>query len=351
MSSRNLLPWNLYTKTVLKSPNEIYRSLKDRNLLTPEGITNKALVLDEIRELLGSMSSPALASGESAFLEAELKFVHSRFISMNQTDGSLSTSENYLIPGNLTERDLPQGYEIVKYFSSHVARVRVNLSGEEDGTIVERLVKKTPEGQDHEIRILNLINAHWTEEHGNNARPPFPTEIRELGPNVFEEEFIYSRPVIPAPDEQPHPIFNRLEPLFEAVHWLHQQGVVHGDINLNNVLATTSSIRLIDFGNARCPGIHEEFFRSGTPGYRAPEAYDTKPNRRMDIFSLGATLHMLFWGTLPYNDDYQPTGSAGISNKDLKAVVDQATHLNPDQRHATVQQLNQDLKQVLGLDS
>lgn len=349
MSSRNLLPWDIYTKTVMKSATEIYHSLKDRRLLSPEGLSNKALVIAEIQKLLKAMNAPCEPSGESPFCAAEQHFVKSvYFLSTSSYDNPSITSPS-AIPEQLTVQELPSGYEVLKHYSSHVVRARVNLSGEEDGTVVELLVKKSPTGQEHEPEILNLLNQHWFDEFGENSRPPFPTDIRKLGTNLFQEEFIYSRPMIPAPDEQPEPIFTRVEPLLEAVDWLHRQNVVHGDININNILATTCSVRLIDFGNARCPGIHEAFFRSATPGYRAPEAFDIAPNTLMDIFSLGATLHMLFWGSLPYSRDFEPLETPGIAHPTLKQVLDKATHLDPKQRHQTVKDLHTDLKDAIGL--
>lgn len=347
MKKRNLLPWDVFTKTVRKTPEEVYDSLYDRRLLSPEGQAAKSSVLRRIIQLFEAMDASCDGESNTAFAIAERAFVDSGYLNLpSGGNGQLLTSSSWP-RHHVSAFELPDAYEIVKFYSPHVARARINHSGKEDGTVVEVLLKKTVDGAEHEIDILEYLKHRWDKTFGDNARPPFPTDVKKLGDGLFEEEFIYSRPLVPTPDEYPEPVFERIRPLLKAVEWLHDQQVIHGDLNIHNILVTASSIRLIDFGNARCPGINENWFRSGTPAYRAPEAFECPPDPRMDIFSLGSTLHLLFFGTLPYDPDYQPRQCRHIRYPRLKAVLDKATQLQAEKRHDSVAELHADLAQTL----
>ncbi len=72
-----------------------------------------------------------------------------------------------------------------------------------------------------------------------------------------------------------------LGPLFEAVEWLHEQGIVHRDIKPANVIlervagSSEPSPRLLDFGIARTVDLVSDLTATGdllgTPRYMAPE--------------------------------------------------------------------------------
>lgn len=347
--ANNRLPWDIFTKTVRKTPQEVYESLLDRRMLTPLGQTNRAQVIEHINHLLHSMD----AVGDvdvSPYTLAEQDFLQSGYVYALSEPLAVSPTSSGWPRGNISAAELPPGYEIVKYFSPHVARARINLSGKEDGTIIEVLLKKSGDDSNHEFEILQYLQARWVSENGENARPPFPTDTKKLADGLFEEEFIYSRPLVPTPDEHPEPVFKRVEPLLKAIEWLHQHQVIHGDLNVNNVLVTSSSVRLIDFGNARCPGINESGFRSGTPLYRAPEAFDIAPTTQMDIFSLGCTLYLLFFGSLPYDEHYRRKKCRHVLQPRLKSILEKAISIAAEDRHISVEQLRLDLTKALNLD-
>lgn len=91
----------------------------------------------------------------------------------------------------------------------------------------------------------------------------------------------------------------------EALESVHNAGYIHRDICPRNFVCSkdATSLKLIDFGltvpaekEFMQPGI-----RTGTPNYMAPEVVRRKPtDRRLDIFSFGASIYEIFAFELPW---------------------------------------------------
>ncbi len=96
----------------------------------------------------------------------------------------------------------------------------------------------------------------------------------------------------------------------ETLDFLHKQGIIHRDVNPNNIIVErdTNRVLLLDFGTAHdksSVGTRQQLTRIGTPGYIAPEQITNPYNatNQSDIFSLGSVLFEMLVGNTPWDVD------------------------------------------------
>ncbi len=83
----------------------------------------------------------------------------------------------------------------------------------------------------------------------------------------------------------------------DGLFQLHRRGFVHADLKPHNILVSEGRRPvLIDFGQS-CPMRHSKERIQGTADYIAPEQVAREPlDARTDVFGLGATMHLIFFG-------------------------------------------------------
>ncbi len=143
------------------------------------------------------------------------------------------------------------------------------------------------------------------------------------------------------------------EQIAEAVAHAHQQRVVHGDLKPSNVrVADDGRVCLVDFGVARLMVEGKESapqaFKALTPAFSAPEQLAGEvATTQSDVWAMGVVLEWLVTGVSP---DPEGTGrsvelAAEIARSaDLKAIIAQSCHAQPEARYAGVARLLDDLR-------
>jgi hypothetical protein len=86
----------------------------------------------------------------------------------------------------------------------------------------------------------------------------------------------------------------------KALAFIHAEGYLHYDLKPSNVFVTDQGqVKLMDFALTGSPG--RSALHKGTPAYAAPEMIRLEPvDRRLDLYSLGATLYHVLAGRPPF---------------------------------------------------
>jgi len=109
-----------------------------------------------------------------------------------------------------------------------------------------------------------------------------------------------------------------MHPVCSALHYAHNQGMVHCDLKPGNVMIHKNGTVLVtDFGIARMTdAATATMVGLGTPAYMAPEqAHGLDPTPQTDIYALGVVLfEMLTGGERPFTGE-QTTTSGSTSEK------------------------------------
>lgn len=144
---------------------------------------------------------------------------------------------------------------------------------------------------------------------------------------------------------------NVMAALCDALHYAHQQGVIHRDIKPDNIFLVRpdNRVKVADFGIARIT--HETQLTAagqifGTPSYMSPEQVLGKEiDARSDIFSLGIVLYEMVTGRKPFMGDsvvtityrimHEPTPAVLGASPALDSVIQRATAKNPADRYSS----------------
>jgi predicted Ser/Thr protein kinase len=159
------------------------------------------------------------------------------------------------------------------------------------------------------------------------------------GTSFLAMEFVEGAPLDAHLDQrQPAPgdrlrLFTRI---CEAVGYLHEHGIVHGDLKPSNVIVRGDGTpKLLDFGTARLIDPDREACESWTrlmmtPAYASPEQMSgLGPSAAGDVYSLGCMLRELL-------EDRTIQG-------DLAAILGKCLAARPDERYGSAREVAQDI--------
>lgn len=147
--------------------------------------------------------------------------------------------------------------------------------------------------------------------------------------------------------------FSIIKQLLDAIEISHSNGVIHRDINPNNIMITEDKqVKLIDFGICKINDMinGETTYRLGTNAYSAPEVHQHSENasEKSDLYSLGAVIYYLFTGEQPplavqFQNELDRVKGMDIS---LKPILKKLVVENPDERYGSIFELRTDFTKL-----
>ena len=138
----------------------------------------------------------------------------------------------------------------------------------------------------------------------------------------------------------------------DALHFAHQNGVVHGDIKPANLLVTQDGrLKLADFGLAQLRDASSRAAASptpmGTPEYAAPELWQPGVvlDHRADLYSLGCVFFEMLTGAPPQGHFTLPAAALHLDPR-VDAVISRCMQPDPAQRFQSAAELQQALAAI-----
>jgi serine/threonine protein kinase/tetratricopeptide (TPR) repeat protein len=286
-----------------------------------------------------------LACGEDVLLRAEIE----KLIDGNERAGSFIETPPVLdestiaLPGSDDEplAGLRLGaYEVIREIGRG-GMGTVYLAARADEEFRKRVaIKLVTAGFDHESIIQRFRNERQILaglDHPNIARL-LDGGTTETGAPYFVMEYIEGETIRDYCDGHRLTTLERLK-LFRAVcsavHFAHQNLIVHRDIKPGNILVTPDGTpKLLDFGVAKLLSpiaqageITEVTSRVMTPEYASPEqARGETITTASDVYSLGVLLYELLTGHRPYS----------VSSRSLIEVIEAICEEEPARPSAAV---------------
>ena len=148
----------------------------------------------------------------------------------------------------------------------------------------------------------------------------------------------------------------------EAVDYAHSCGIIHRDLKPANVmLDTRGQVFVMDFGLAKATNVASLTVTGavvGTPSYIAPEQARGKPEKRSDVYGLGAILYELTTGRPPFmgtsaaeiltdvvlSDPPWPRALNPDLPRDVEAIILKAMEKEPKRRYPSAGAMVEDLR-------
>ncbi|CAF1481141.1 unnamed protein product [Adineta ricciae] len=124
--------------------------------------------------------------------------------------------------------------------------------------------------------------------------------------------------------------------LVNIVCALHRNNIVHRDLKPANLVFFGSTLKLVDFGIAQdASAQYNPHQRGGSHPYSAPECfvYYMPITSKADIWSIGAILYYLTYGTSPvYESAQPPSGYSPTQSNLVQDILYHSLQRDPNRR-------------------
>ncbi|WP_077530330.1 bifunctional protein-serine/threonine kinase/phosphatase [Vreelandella utahensis] len=264
-----------------------------------------------------------------------------------------------------------EGYRIQRQLHGS-ARSHVYLAMDEGTGEQVALKILATETREEPAQLERFLMEEWIAQrinhvHVASARPP----QRERHYLYTVMEFIEGRTLEQWMTDNPRPgleaVRGVVEQIASGLQAFHRLEMIHRDLRPANVMIDHGgTVKLIDFGSTRVPGIMEIFPVAidegplGTAAYSAPEYFlEGEGTMRSDIYSLAVVTYQMLTGQLPYGTEVAKARSRSALNRLryqsvrnynpelpvwLDGVLRKALHPDPEKRHEALSEFTFNLR-------
>lgn len=273
--------------------------------------------------------------------------------------------ENYRLLEELTRSQNGQLLLAQDLQSGHKVVIKTPLLDTENGLSAEEQLARFRRECDIHLYLRHDSIVPALDCFEQDGRPFLVTAYRPY-PNLRQ---LLERDIRFSPLEA----LNIIQQLCQALHYIHDQGVIHRDVHPENILITEENrILLMDFGCARkvfAPNITQEklmqgaLFLQGTLYYMSPEQLlgQTDLDFRADVFSAGVILYQLLTHQLPFEGEELKDMVQNLLSREphpirslnpyvpasFEEMVFQALRKDPDYRTPTARKLALEIEDLL----
>ena len=246
-----------------------------------------------------------------------------------------------------------QVYRAVHIKTGHIAAIKVLTHAAQSANQLERFY--------HEAQILSAL------QHPHIAR--FYEVLHLQTQPCIVMEYIDGQTLAERIDNGERLALSEalyiIQPIIEAVGYIHQQGILHRDLKSSNIkISATGQVKLLDFGVA-----HAEFSPKltatggvvGTLQYLAPEQIKgDSASVQSDLWALGIILYEMFTGQVPFDAttigrlcdsikkaEYKsPSALNQLIPREVETIIARCLRRKPQDRYQSAEELMRDVRRL-----
>ena len=263
------------------------------------------------------------------------------------------------------------GYRISRCIHAS-ARSHVYLAIEETTDTPVAIKTLSTELREDPLQVDRFLTEEWIARrvHHDNVVRAWPGN-RQRHYLYTVMEYIEGQTLTQWMIDNPRPELEQVRAIVEQIarglSAFHRLEILHQDLRPENLIIDAGgTVKLIDFGSARVPGIAERYRHAdnaGVPGtvqYSAPEyLLGGRGSEVSDLFSLGVITYQMLTGHLPYGTDMAKVRTRSALNRLnyrpalrynrslpwwLDGVLKKAVHPDPDRRQQALSEFIHDLR-------
>lgn len=247
------------------------------------------------------------------------------------------------------------GYKIVRHLFSNK---RTELYLAHDQALDTHVVIKAPSINytDDPQFINSFLLEEWAGRRINNNHVLNVLDMpRKRTALYYITDYLQGTTLRQWMDDNPRPslstVRNFIRQIAQGLRAFHRQEMVHQDLKPENIIVDKhGTLKIIDFGSTKIPGIEEihipidMHILQGTENYTAPEYHLGEiATNRTDIFSLGVICYELLTGRIPYSKPLSTKNLHKLNYISVKQYVPEIPYwvdkaiqksvsINPEQR-------------------